>query len=742
MPASPQRREAKLLRAPDFFSGNALKIVRINDIVDVVSEYIAQPNIDLIYKAYVYSARVHQGHARANGEPYLNHPLWVAHLLAKLGGDEVTIAAGLLHDTLEDTWATREEVEELFGPTITHLVDGVTKLSKLEYTSKAQRKVESYRKMFVAMAEDLRVILIKLADRVHNMRTLEYLTDAKRQTIAQETMDLYAPLAGRLGIQWIRSELEDLSFRYLEPEVSAKLAKSIAEFRLAKESDIRDVVAALQQTLATANIAADISGREKNLYSIYKKMRERGLELEQIYDATAFRIIVHSVADCYAVVGLVHGRWTPIPGRFKDYIALPKANRYQSLHTTVIGPQGKPLEIQIRTYDMHRTAEMGVAAHWTYKEGDASYKSRETFEWLRQLYDWHAELKDSEQFVEAVRVDLFRDEVYVFTPQGDVVELPAGATPLDFAYKIHTEIGNKTSGAKINGRLVPLNTPLQNGNIVEILTSPSAAPKRDWLKLVRTTAARQKIRSYLTRADREHSLALGESLLSQAFKEVPHAGSQEQWFASAVGKRALKELKLNDRGQLVEALGYGRVSLARLKELLQGDNTEARSNVRRLGPLERLLRRGSGGGAATPILVDGLTGVQTLIANCCKPLPGDDVAGYVRAGKGIKIHLASCPLLKDANPDRIVPVRWGTQPYEQLQPVQLEIECQDSPGILGKIGQAISNQKINIVEISFRSKGDGKARGNVSLSVRNRKELDKVMQDISKLKGILAVQRL
>lgn len=678
---------------------------------------------------------------RANGEPYLNHPLWVAYILTQLYADEAAIAAALLHDTIEDTWATPEDIEENFGPTIARLVDGVTKLSKLQYTSKAQRQAESYRKMFLAMAEDLRVILVKLADRLHNIRTLEYLADAKRQTIAQETMDLYAPLAGRLGIQWIRSELEDMSFRYLEPEAYAVLAKSVDERRVASEASIRDVIDTLQTALAEAEIAADVTGRQKNLYSIHKKMQERGVELDQIYDATAFRVMVDSVADCYAVIGLVHGRWTPIPGRFKDYIALPKANKYQSLHTTVIGPEGKPIEIQIRTYDMHRIAELGVAAHWSYKDGEErNRKHRESFEWLRQLYSWHSELKDSEQFVEAVRVDLFKDEVYVFTPEGDVINLPADATPLDFAYKIHTEIGHKTSGAKVNGRIVPLHTALENGNIVEILTTPSSEPRRDWLRFAKTSAARQRIRAYLNRKDREQALMLGESLLNQAFKEAGGSQSQDQWLASVAGKRILKELKLADRAQLVEALGYGRIALARVKELLTPPEAE-KTTTWRFGGLERLLRRGSTAAPHSPLLVDGLDGVQTSVANCCKPLPGDPVVGYIRAGKGIKIHAKSCPQLLDANPERIVPVSWGATTNEEVQVVQLDIECIDSPGALGKIGQAISSQKVNIVEITFRSRGDGKAEGVVSISVHNRKELDKVLVDLGKIKGILSVRR-
>lgn len=713
--------------------------MRISDVVDSLHEYAPHADPDLIYKAYVYSARVHQGQKRFSGEPYLNHPLWVAYILTLLNADVPTIAAGLLHDTIEDTWATHEDIEDTFGTDIASLVDGVTKLSKLRYTNKEAHKADNFRKMFVAMAQDLRVILIKLADRLHNMRTLEFMPDSKRIPIAEETLDLYAPIAGRLGIQWLKSELEDLSFRYLYPAAYFELAEAVATQQAQSESYIASIVARLRTLLSDAGIQGEVSGRPKHLYSIWRKMQKQGIGIEQVFDLIAFRVVVPELRHCYEVLGLVHTTWTPVPGRFKDYIAMPKANRYQSLHTTVIGPEGRPIEVQIRTHEMHAVAEMGIAAHWAYKEDKSSDDEQKAFTWLRQLYEWHRELADSKQFVETVRVDLFQDESYVFTPTGDVIELPAGSTPLDFAYKIHTEVGHHAHGAKVDGRLVPLNTRLESGNIVEILTHPAQRPRHHWLKWVRTSNARQKIRAYLNRSERNQALELGRTLLERALKEAGVTVSVDTWLGSEDAKRILAELKLEDRDDLVRAFGYGKLGAQRLKQLLGAGPQQAKPERRLLGPFDRLLKRGErkSGGA---LIVAGLKDVETQIARCCNPLPGDDVQGYIRVGQGIRVHKSDCPNLLGANPERIVPVDWsgvgGTR-----RTVQLNIEVADTPGILAKMGKAVGDLGINIVEATIRSSSGGRADGMLAVDVDSRAELDRVVNELRKLRGVMRIER-
>jgi GTP pyrophosphokinase len=719
--------------------------VRIADIVDAVVEYEPQADVDLLHKAYVYTARVHQGQLRKSGEPYLNHPLWVAFVLTQMRADVPTIIAGLLHDTIEDTWATFADVEENFGPAVAALVDGVTKLSRIEYRSKEQQAVESYRKMLVAMARDIRVILIKLADRLHNMRTLDSMRPDKQKAIARETLDIYAPLAGRLGIQWLKSELEDLSFKHMEPEAYNELVRATAESNREREAYVDNVIGEINRLVGEAGISAEIQGRPKNLLSIHRKMIKRGVPFDQVYDRIAFRVLVDDLKDCYAVVGILHGRWTPLPGRFKDYIALPKRNRYQSLHTTVIGPNGRPIEIQIRTFEMHHIAEYGVAAHWAYKEGLAPDATDQTWgRWLRELADYNREMTDSDEFVEAVKTDLFRDEAYVFTPAGDVRELPAGSTPLDFAYRIHSEVGNHAQGAKVNGRMVNLGTELATGDIVEIITHPTQHPKRHWLKLVRTQGARQKIRAYLNRQEREQALQLGHNLLTQILGE---AGlSPDDWTHAMIGQRALRELGLQDAEAVATALGYGRLPQGRLRRLLAIEDAapqQPRESSRLLPRLERLLRR-TPARTQSRILVDGMDDIETSLAGCCNPLPGDDVVGLVRVGKGIRVHKADCDQLAGANPERRVNVAWSDSAgvaVGDTQTVPIEVESADVPGILARMSKAISDRGINIREASLRGESGGVAKGQFVVDVRSRDELDQLLSDLRSLKGIRSVRR-
>src|SRR6476620_7571173 len=521
-------------------------MIRLNDILQRVAAYHPDPDLDIIKKAYVYSAKVHQGQLRKSGEPYLVHPLEVAGILAELKLDEASIVTGLLHDTIEDTLATQEELTELFGPEVSQLVDGVTKLSKFSATaslSQEEKQAENFRKMIIAMAQDIRVILVKLADRTHNMRTLDHMKEEKQARIAQETLDIYAPLANRLGISWVKTELEDLSFRYLKPQEFQELQAKVSRRKKEREKYITDVCEVMEEELKKRGLTAQVSGRFKHLYSIYKKMKAQGIDFEQIHDVIAFRILMPTVPNCYEALGMVHQLWKPVPGRFKDFIAIPKPNMYQSLHTTVIGPQSERIEVQIRTEEMHKIAEEGIAAHWAYKEGRVQIsKDDEKFAWLRQLMEWQQDLKDPKEFLETVKVDLFTDEVFVFTPRGDVKALPRGATPVDFAYAIHSDVGGKCVGAKVNGKIVPLRYKLKNGDQVEVLTSPQAHPSKDWLTFVKTSRAQQKIRGFIKQQQRDKSLQLGRELGEKELKRF--------------GLTLNKLIKNGELKPHAEALGY------------------------------------------------------------------------------------------------------------------------------------------------------------------------------------------
>jgi len=653
--------------------------------------------------------------------------------------DEQAVCAGLLHDTVEDTWATLDDIEDTFGHDIAMLVDAVTKLSRIEGRPKDDRKAETFRKMFVAMAQDLRVILVKLADRLHNMRTLEALPATKQHRIARETIDLYAPIAGRLGIQWLKAELEDWSFRYLDPEQYHELSRRVSDVQKSSDRLIQEVIGALSHLITDTKIEARIEGRPKHLWSIYNKMQKRDVTVDQIYDLVAFRVIVPQLRDCYELLGHIHAKFTPIPGRFKDYIAMPKANRYRSLHTTVIGPTGRPIEIQIRTDEMHAIAENGVAAHWRYKEDAPRGEDSETFRWLRDLYDWHREVKDAHQFVEGVRIDLFQDEVYVFTPQGDILELPKGATVLDFAYKIHTEVGHQTTGAQINGKMAPLSAELHTGDIAEILTKKNQQPRRHWLKIVHTSGARQKIRARLNRRDRERALALGEQRLDKALRDAGE--NPQQWPQSLGAQRVYRELGIQGRRDLIRGLGYGRISIHKLTRHLQPQpDRQATSDGGLLPSLDRLFKRPSRTGKG--ILVEGMEDIDTDVARCCRPLPGDDVVGYIRVGKGIRVHKTDCPHIANAVEERLVDVSWDEHSAQSRpRAVQLRVACENTPGILAKMSKAISDQRVNIAEAAIRARDGGRAEGHFAIEVRNRKQLEAVRRELERIRGVISIER-
>jgi len=605
----------------------------IEGIVETIKAYNPEADVAVLRRAYEFAASIHQGQARRSGDPYLSHPMEVAAILTELKMDVRSIAAGFLHDAIEDTQTTMKEIRTVFGDEIADLVDGVTKLSKLPFSTREDRQAESFRKMLLAMAKDIRVIMIKLADRLHNMRTLDPLPEAKRRLIANETLEIYAPLAHRLGIAKIKQELEDLSLRQLEPEAYRDLAIQIAKKRREREAQINEVIAILQQKLGELEIPCEIRGRPKHFYSIYRKMHEQGKTFDEIYDLTAVRLLTDSLKDCYGALGVVHSLWKPIPGRFKDFIAVPKSNMYQSLHTTVVGPKGEPVEIQIRTHEMHRTAEEGIAAHWAYKEGKATLDETErNFLWLRQLLDWGQDLKDSREFLDTVRFDLFPEEVYVFTPKGDVKALPRGSTPIDFGFSIHTDVGLHCAGARVNGRIVPLRYELRNGDIVEIVTAATQHPSRDWLKIVKSSRARSRIKAWIKNEERVRSIGLGKELLDRELRKLGKGGRLKL----ETFPQVLQHYGVASEEDLCAAIGYGKISPRQaVLKLLPPEQAQA------IVEEETKDRKPVIPAAAEGIRIDGVEDILVHFAKCCNPLPGDEIIGFITPGESAVVALDS-----------------------------------------------------------------------------------------------------
>jgi len=713
-------------------------MIRLNDITSQVLNYHPKADIELIEKAYVYSAKVHQGQIRLSGEPYLSHPLEAAYILTQLRMDVVCIAAGLLHDVIEDTHANLEEITALFGEETANIVDGVTKISKIHFTSSKQRQAENVRKMILAMSSDIRVILVKLADRLHNMRTLGFQAEEKQRSIATETLDIYAPLAGRMGIHWIKSSLEDLCLFYLEPEIYASI-KSLTARRQTEMGDfMKRTQEILTEELAKANISATIMGRQKHFYSIYKKMVAQDLEVSQVYDILAFRVIVNSIKECYEALGHIHSIWKPVSKRFKDYISVPKANMYQSLHTTVFGPLKERMEVQIRTWEMNRVAESGIAAHWKYKEGKAARRADEKqFTWLKELLDWQKGLEDPQEFLDTVKMDLFPDEVYVFTPNGDVKSFPKGATMIDFAYSIHSEVGEKCTGAKVDGRMVPLRTPLKNGNIVEVMTSPKQHPSKDWLNFVKTSKAKTKIRQWIKTEGKEESISLGKSILEKALQQerltVPNLLKSEQVAAVA------KELSFQTGEDLIAQIGFGKISarqvLGRLRPKLVEKEEIAQGLVSKV--VSRLTRPKSDQG----IKVDGLSDMLLHFAKCCQPLPGEKVIGFITRGSGVAIHNEDCRYINEADPDRLVDVSW--EPSEKnIYPARLRITTLEGKGVLADIATVFSQKDANIVQAEAKTTVDNKGIAFFTIEVEDYAQLEDIIRSIKKVRNVLAVERL
>ncbi|MDD2736445.1 MAG: bifunctional (p)ppGpp synthetase/guanosine-3',5'-bis(diphosphate) 3'-pyrophosphohydrolase [Desulfuromonadaceae bacterium] len=714
-------------------------MIRLNDILDKVSAYNPNADHDLIRKAYVYCAKVHQGQTRLSGEPYIIHPMEVAGLLADLKLDVPSIITGFLHDTIEDTLATSEDITRTFGSEVATLVDGVTKISKIDFKTKEESQAENFRKMLLAMAIDIRVILVKLADRLHNMRTLEFQGELKQRRIARETMDIYAPIANRLGISWIKVELEDLSFRYLHPEIYFDLVKKISQKKQEREQFVEEAKAVISEKLAFYGIHGEISGRSKHLYSIYKKMEKRNVEFEEIYDLIAVRILVADIRECYEVLGVIHSAWKPIPGRFKDYIAMPKGNMYQSLHTTVIGPQGDRMEVQIRTHDMHSVADAGIAAHWKYKEGKG-YDEKEVkrFAWLRQLLEWQQDLQDSKEFMDSVKVELFSEEVYVFTPKGDVKGYPKGSTPIDFAYSVHTDIGHRCVGAKVNGKLVPLKYELKNGDIVEVITSPHHTPSKDWLKIVKSSRARNKIRSWIKIEERKRSIVLGRDFCEKDFRR--YSINLQKIQKSGEFKKIAAEFGYAADDDLLAAVGYGKIASSQIVgKILPNEKLKERAEHKE-SRLESIINKLKGKSSGV-VEIGGLDDVLVRFGKCCNPVPGDEIVGFITRGKGVTVHTADCQFAMESDPERRVDVAWNKVKTAVL-PVKIRVLCHDVKGILATITLAITNCEANIASAQIQSTIDQRGENIFEVNVTDLAHLQKVMNSLMKIKGVIKVERI
>jgi GTP diphosphokinase / guanosine-3',5'-bis(diphosphate) 3'-diphosphatase len=687
---------------------------------------------------------MHAGQRRKSGQPYIVHPVSVAGIIADLRLDGASVCAGLLHDVVEDTLATTGDLTKEFGVEVAELVDGVTKLSKINFTSKEDRQAENFRKMVVAMARDIRVLLIKLCDRLDNMRTLEHLPRETQERVARETLEIYAPLANRLGIQSFKSELEDLSFKYLEPEAWSELIAQMHQTKRERDKYITEVCKTLSSRLAEQGFAAEIYGRAKHVYSVFRKMKSQQTGLEGVHDLIAFRVLVESVSDCYAALGVIHSQWTPVPGRFKDYVALPKPNMYQSLHTTVIGPGKERIEIQIRTHEMHRVAERGIAAHWKYKErgGFITDQDAQRFSWLRQLLEWQKELKDPAEFLEGVKVELFQDEVYVFTPKGDVRVFPRGSTPIDFAYQIHTQLGDHITGARINGKIEPLRYKLRNGDVVEVLTSPHQHPNKDWIDVVGTTRARSKIRNFLRQDQRDRSKRLGEELLE---RELHKAGiSAGKLLKNDAELRRLCEmLKVQNLEEMLIGIGYGKIDTDEIMRAVappdeQGQDSKPPVGLREgrlAGLVRKVIKRDEGA-----IRINGIDDVLVRYAKCCNPLPGDDILGFITRGRGVTIHRRGCSKALDMDPERRVEITWDSKARINRS-VQLRVVTANQPGILANVGQTFMGQGINISEANCRASDDGRAINLFSFVCQDLHQLKTVMKALQRVKGVVAVER-
>jgi len=719
-----------------------VKDEKMNELKQRIQRYY--PDMDewvLVEKAFDFSLKAHSGQLRESGESYVTHPLGVALILTELELDLVTIIAGLLHDVVEDTSVTLDDIRDQFGEEVASLVDGVTKLSRLDFTSKEEQQAETLRKMFIAMAQDIRVVLIKLADRTHNLRTLRYLNTDKQKEIARETLEIYAPLAHRLGIYMIKWELEDLAFRYMQPDEYFQLVDKLAKKRRERENFINRIIWILQDYLSEASIEAEIQGRPKHLYSIYNKMQSQDKDLNEIYDLTAVRIIVDNVKDCYHTLGIVHTIWKPIPGRFKDFIAMPKPNMYQSLHTTVFAAENELAEIQIRTWDMHRTAEYGIAAHWRYKEESPHGKAPdEKLTWLRQLLEWQHDYRDARDFIKDLKGDLFTDEVFVFTPKGDVVDLPAGSITLDFAYKIHTDIGNRCTGARVNGRLVSLDYQLNTGDMVEVITSKQGAPSRDWLKQVKTSHAKNKIRNWFKKERREENIERGREMLEKEIKRI--SAEQRISLKSDLLEEVAGSFNIMTVEDLYGAVGYGGVTVNQVINRMREEYKRKYGEEEKEHALPELKQVKTPKHSSMGVSVEGLDGLLVRIARCCNPVPGDEIVGFITRGRGVSVHRRDCPNLaqKDVEKDRFLAASWEGK-AETAHPVDVEVFADDRKNLLADIMTQVNESRVDITAVNAKADKNNVATIHLTMVVRDHEHLEQIMNKIKKIKAVFEVRR-
>lgn len=710
------------------------KPVSVDSIVESLRVYNPQADVQPIREAYLFSARAHDGQKRESGEPFLQHPLEVARIIVELKLDVPSIVAALLHDTMEDTSVPKAEIERMFGRDVAELVDGLTKIGKIEFRTHEEKQAENFRKMLLSMSEDIRVILIKLADRLHNMRTLHYLPEEKQTRIAQETLDIYAPLANRLGIGWMRVELEDLCFRYLKNEVYLNLTQKVAQRREVRDQYLREFIGVVEKNLTEYGFQGEVYGRAKHLFGIYQKMERQGIPFEEIYDLAAVRVVTDTKMNCYAILGMIHSLWRPVPGRFKDYIGVPKSNGYQSLHTTVVGPKGQHVEIQIRTREMDRVADEGIAAHWKYKEkGQIDQKTDRVFGWLRQLVEWQQDLPDNRQFMDSVKMDLFPDVIYVFTPRGDVKELAKDSCPIDFAYTVHTEVGNHCAGAKVNGKQVQLRYRLQNGDSVEVVTSQTQTPNKDWLKWVRTARAKTKIKHWIRTEERTRSIEMGRKLLERVLRR--HGMNQTEPFKKENQTMLFKEFGVGHEEDLLASIGYGRITPDQVVKCLKP------AAVVEEGLADKLYRKI--GIPPKGVQIRGIGDLLVQLAKCCNPVPGDRIIGFVTRGRGLSVHTVDCPNIDelDYDLDRIVEVNWDMK-NTTAYPVKIMVMTVDRPGMLASVSAAITAAKANISNAEITTTDDRKAILNFVVEILNAGQLEKVLKSIEKVDGVVQARRL
>lgn len=718
----------------------------MDEFLDYLKKLNQNYDFDLIKKAYQTAERMHEGQFRKSGEPYIIHPVEAAKILAELGMDEQAIIAGLLHDVVEDTEYTEEMLTEEFGPEIALLVDGVTKLGNLVFESKEEAQAENMRKMFLAMSKDIRVLIIKLADRLHNMRTIDYMAPHKIREKSKETLEIYAPLANRLGMFNMKFELEDIALKHLEPEFYANLSKQINQRKEEREDNIKQIIKQLTEALETLNIHFEIKGRSKHFYSIYKKMRDKHKQLDEIFDLMAVRVLVDSIKDCYAVLGVVHTMWRPIPGRFKDYIAMPKSNMYQSLHTTVFGDDEHPFEIQIRTYEMHQIAEYGIAAHWKYKEGVKSDQEEVKLAWLRQTLEWNKDMDDSQEFMETLKMDLFSNQVFVFSPAGKVVELPAGSTPIDFAYKIHSAVGNKCIGAKINGKMVPIDHVLENGNIVEIITSSnSKGPSIDWLKIAKSSNARNKIRQWLKKENKSENVEKGRSMLEKYIRRKGY--DPQQIIKPQRINRVAKAMNCSTLEDLYSSIGYGGTMLSKVLDLLvKYYDEEKQAELKKLREIKNYEHKASKkkSEATGGISIKGVDNLLIRLSKCCNPVPGDAIVGFITKGRGVSVHRADCTnitSLPDHERARFIDVEWDIEKQASTFETDVSVISEDRKGLFSDLSKICEDMDVHITGVIGKSNNDNTANISLTVQISNVNQISQLMRRFKSLRGVIDVYR-